>query len=295
MTGIIIKALSGFYYIDDGSVVYECRARGNFRKSGISPLVGDKAEFELSGGSGVVTSVLQRKNFLKRPPVANIDRLFIVSSFENPSPNEYIIDRLTAVSLYHGIEPIIVFNKCDAGDFSRWEDIYRAAGFKVFTVSAETGEGIQGLKEELSGGISVLTGNSGVGKSSILNRIFGNAALKTGEVSEKLGRGRHTTRHTELLKLIDGGYIADTPGFSSLETDGDYEFRESLISCFPDLYKYSGNCRFTSCTHTCEKGCGVLSAAENGEIQKSRLDSYKALFCELKDIKPWKTNKKEHF
>ena len=250
MTGIIIKALSGFYYIDDGSAVYECRARGNFRKSGISPLVGDRAEFELSGGSGVVTAVLPRKNFLSRPPVANIDRLFIVSSFENPAPNEYIIDRLTAIAVYHGIEPIIVFNKCDAGDFSCWESIYRAAGFRVFTVSAETGEG-----------------------------------------SEKLGRGRHTTRHTELLRLTDGGYIADTPGFSSLETGGDYEFKERLISCFPDLYEYSGNCRFTSCTHTCEKGCGVIAAAENGEIQKSRLESYKALFEELKDIKPWQAKR----
>ena len=291
MTGIIIKALSGFYYIDDGSAVYECRARGNFRKSGISPLVGDKAEFELSGSSGVVTAVLPRKNFLARPPVANIDRLFIVSSFENPSPNEYIIDRLTAIAVYHGIEPIIVFNKCDAGDFSHWESIYRAAGFKVFTVSAETGEGIDALKSEFSGGISVLTGNSGVGKSSILNRIFGNTALKTGEVSEKLGRGRHTTRHTELLRLSCGGYIADTPGFSSLETGGDYEFKERLISCFPDLYEYSGKCRFTSCTHTCEKGCGVIAAAENGEIQKSRLESYKALFEELKDIKPWQAKR----
>lgn len=147
------------------------------------------AEFELSGGSGVVTAVLPRKNFLSRPPVANIDRLFIVSSFENPAPNEYIIDRLTAIAVYHGIEPIIVFNKCDAGNFSCWESIYRAAGFRVFTVSAETGEGIDTLKEEFSNGISVLTGNSGVGKSSILNRVFGNTALKTGEVSEKLGRG----------------------------------------------------------------------------------------------------------
>lgn len=260
-----------------------------------------KAEFPLwseirrnlnyRAGSGVVTAVLPRKNFLSRPPVANIDRLFIVSSFENPAPNEYIIDRLTAIAVYHGIEPIIVFNKCDAGDFSCWESIYRAAGFRVFTVSAETGEGIDALKSEFSGGISVLTGNSGVGKSSILNRIFGNTALKTGEVSEKLGRGRHTTRHTELLRLTDGGYIADTPGFSSLETGGDYEFKERLISCFPDLYEYSGGCRFTSCTHTCEKGCGVIAAAENGEIQKSRLESYKALFEELKDIKPWQAKR----
>lgn len=291
MTGIIIKALSGFYYIDDGSAVYECRAREISAKAEFPLWSEIRRNLNYRVGSGVVTAVLPRKNFLSRPPVANIDRLFIVSSFENPAPNEYIIDRLTAIAVYHGIEPIIVFNKCDAGDFSRWESIYRAAGFRVFTVSAETGDGIDALKSEFSGGISVLTGNSGVGKSSILNRILGNTALKTGEVSEKLGRGRHTTRHTELLRLPCGGYIADTPGFSSLETGGDYEFKEKLISCFPDLYEYSGGCRFTSCTHTCEKGCGVIAAAENGEIQKSRLESYKALFEELKDIKPWQAKR----
>ena len=294
MTGIIIKALSGFYYIDDGSAVYECRARGNFRKSGISPLVGDKAEFELSGGSGVVTAVLPRKNFLSRPPVANIDRLFIVSSFENPAPNEYIIDRLTAIAVYHGIEPIIVFNKCDAGDFSRWESIYRAAGFRVFTVSAETGEGIDTLKSEFSGGISVLTGNSGVGKSSILNRIFGNTALKTGEVSEKLGRGRHTTRHTELFINPDGGYVADTPGFSSIEYDsGDYGFKEQLAECFPYFERFTGSCRFSTCSHTCENGCGVLKAVEDGLVEPTRHRSYVELFNELKQLKPWEAHNRK--
>lgn len=293
MNGIIVKAISGFYYVSALGKEYECRARGSFRKSGASPLVGDRVEFEAVGGNGgTVNEILPRKNFLSRPPVANIDRLFIVSAFENPPPNEYIIDRLTAAAVFHGIEPIIVFNKCDAGDFTEWENIYRSSGFKVFTVSAESGEGIDKLKKEFSVGISVLTGNSGVGKSSILNCVFGNNALKTGEISEKLGRGRHTTRHTELLLLPDGGYVADTPGFSSLEAERDYEFRERLISCFPDLYEYSGSCRFSSCTHTCENGCGVLAAVRDGRVQKNRHESYKTLFNELKDLKPWKINKK---
>ena len=293
MTGIIIKALSGFYYIDDGSAVYECRARGNFRKSGISPLVGDKAEFELSGGSGVVTAVLPRKNFLSRPPVANIDRLFIVSSFENPAPNEYIIDRLTAIAVYHGIEPIIVFNKCDAGDFSRWESIYRAAGFRVFTVSAETGEGIDTLKSEFSGGISVLTGNSGVGKSSILNRIFGNTALKTGEVSEKLGRGRHTTRHVELFRLSCGAEIMDSPGFSSFETEElNLELKHRLPETFREFAPYLGECQFLDCSHTKEKGCAVREALEAGKLQPSRYQSYLRLFEELKPLREWQEKRK---
>ena len=288
MTGIIIKALSGFYYIDNGSAVYECRARGNFRKSGISPLVGDKAEFELSGGSGVVTAVLPRKNFLSRPPVANIDRLFIVSSFENPAPNEYIIDRLTAIAVYHGIEPIIVFNKCDAGDFSCWESIYRAAGFRVFTVSAETGEGIDALKSEFSNGISVLTGNSGVGKSSLLNALDPRFSVQVGEVSQALGRGRHTTRHVELYTLSGGAEIIDTPGFSSFDTDElGFALKERLPETFLDFAPYLDGCRFVGCSHTKEKGCAVLEAVRAGKLSASRHASYLRLYNELKDLREW--------
>ncbi len=273
MNGIIVKALSGFYYLNGGGNIYECRARGSFRKSGISPLVGDKAEFELSvGTSGVVTEILPRKNALSRPPVANIDKLFIVSAYENPEPNAYVIDKITAIAEYADIEPIIVFNKCDTGDFGSWERVYRHAGFKVYTVSAETGEGLAALKEELKNSVSAFTGNSGVGKSSILNALFGGHILKTGDVSEKLGRGKHTTRHTELFYVGDGGFVADTPGFSSFDYDSsDYAFKENLIYCFRDLKLYADNCRFTSCTHTGDGGCGVIKALQNGEIEKSRI------------------------
>lgn len=293
MNGIIIKAISGFYYVSDGEKTYECKARGSFRESGVSPLVGDRVEFEQTEEEkGLVTAVLPRKSLLSRPPVANIDKLFIVSSYKKPAPNAYIIDKLTALAEYKEIEPIIVFNKCDIGGFEDWERIYKTAGFKVFTVSAESGEGIEHLKKELKNFVSAFTGNSGVGKSSILNALFGEMKLETGAVSDKLGRGRHTTRHTELFALPEGGFVADTPGFSSLEYDcADYEFKENLVYYFRDLKQYADGCRFTSCTHTCEKGCNIIRAVQNGEIAESRHRSYIALFEELKDLKPWNTPK----
>ena len=293
MNGIIIKAISGFYYVSDGEKTYECKARGSFRESGVSPLVGDRVEFEQTEEEkGLVTAVLPRKSLLSRPPVANIDKLFIVSSYKKPAPNAYIIDKLTALAEYKEIEPIIVFNKCDIGGFEDWERIYKTAGFKVFTVSAESGEGIELLKKELKNFVSAFTGNSGVGKSSILNALFGEMKLETGAVSDKLGRGRHTTRHTELFALPEGGFVADTPGFSSLEYDcADYEFKENLVYYFRDLKQYADGCRFTSCTHTCEKGCNIIRAVQNGEVAESRHRSYIALFEELKDLKPWNASK----
>ena len=295
MEGIIIKALSGFYYVSDGEKTYECKARGNFRNSGVSPLVGDRVVFEtVDETEGIINTVLPRKNGLTRPPVANIDRLYIVSALENPAPNEFLIDKTAAFAEYRGIEPVIVFNKCDMGDFSRFEEIYKNAGFEVYTVSALTGEGTEQLRLSLAGKVSAFCGNSGVGKSSILNLLFGEEKLETGEVSSKLGRGRHTTRHTELYALPSGGFVADTPGFSDLETyGGDYEFKENLIGCFRDLKKYAGLCKFSDCTHICEKGCAVIEALDNGLLETARYESYAALFNELKDLKPWNGKKRK--
>lgn len=293
MQGRIVKALSGFYYVSREGVVYECRARGSFRRDGIAPAVGDIVEFSSTDSShGVVEKIEPRRNMLSRPAVANIDKLVIVSSYSVPAPDALMIDRLTAIAVYHGIEPVIVFNKCDMGDFSGWAEIYRKAGFKTFVVSAASGEGIEELGAALSDCVCAFAGNSGVGKSSILNALFGESRIQTGEVSQKLGRGRHTTRHTELYDNGMGGFIVDTPGFSSVEVSDDYSFKERLAECFPDFADYTPDCRFTSCTHTCEKGCGVLAAMHDGNVQPSRHKSYCTLFDELKDLKPWQKNGK---
>lgn len=289
MTGKLIKAISGFYYIESEGNIYECKARGVLRKQGETPVVGDNVEFSLNDdGKGVLESVLERKNLLVRPQVANIDKLFIVSSYTTPAPNTLLIDRLTAIAVYYDIEPIIVFNKTDLGDFSDLINIYKNAGFKVYAVSAKTMSGIDMLKNEISGCISAFTGNSGVGKSSLLNVIFDGLELKTGEVSEKLGRGRHTTRHNELFKHNLDGYVADTPGFSSL--DSVYmgiDFRERLAECFLDFEPFLGGCKFTSCAHIKEKGCSVCEAVNNGDIEKTRHESYVSIREELKNLNSW--------
>lgn len=294
MTGIIVKALSGFYYVNCQNQLYTCKARGSFRKSGVSPLVGDRVEFSLSAdNTGTVESIIPRKTCLVRPPIANIEKLFIVSSFTDPAPNTLIIDKLTVISRHNGIEPIIVFNKCDMGDFSYWENIYKNAGFKTFVVSAESGIGFEDLNAELKDSVSAFTGNSGVGKSSILNHIFGVNMIATGAVSEKLGRGRHTTRHTELYELPFGGFVADTPGFSSIDTDNaDYSLKENLANCFNDFDDFVNDCRFASCSHTKEKGCAVIDAVNSGKIEQTRHQSYCALFEQLKDLKEWEIKKR---
>lgn len=293
MNGIIVKALSGFYYVSCDGFTYECKARGNFRKNGVSPLVGDRVEFERTGDTcGVINEVLPRKSFIVRPPVANIDKLFIVSAFSSPQPNTFIIDKMTVIAEYNGIEPVIVFNKCDMGDFSALQKIYEKAGFKTYVVSAANGEGFDALMGELENSVSAFTGNSGVGKSSLLNRVLGEEIIATAAVSEKLGRGRHTTRHTELYRLSSDSFVADTPGFSSLELDNsDYDLKEKLSMTFRDFEPFLNDCKFTSCTHTKENGCGVLEAVKRGEIEESRHKSYVELFEEMKDLKPWEAKK----
>lgn len=293
MNGLIIKALSGFYYVSVEDAVYECKPRGVFRKNNDDIFVGDMVEISLlPQDKGVIENVLPRKNFLSRPPVANIDKMFIISSYVTPAPNTVIIDTMTAIAEDKGIEPIVVFNKSDMGDFSQIADIYRSAGFKVYIVSATNNIGIDELRAELYNSVSVFTGNSGVGKSSILNALFGKDFLKTGEVNEKLGRGRHTTRHTELFSIENGGFIADTPGFSSISIEqSDVLYKENLQYAFREFEEHLGNCRFTSCSHTCEKGCAVIDAVNEGKISKSRFESYKMLYSELSKRSDWEIKK----
>ena len=288
MTGVLTKAISGFYYVSCDGRLYECKARGNFRKAGVSPVVGDGVEFSPTDNvHGVIENINQRKNFLTRPLVANIDKLFIVSAYKTPSPDTLMIDHLTALAIYNNIEPIIVFNKADMGDFDELYAVYKKSGFKTFVVSAKNNLGLQQLYKEISGSICAFSGNSGVGKSSILNALFPDLKLKTGEVSEKLGRGRHTTRHTQLFET-ENGFVVDTPGFSSIETNADlYSFKISLADCFPDFSDYIGNCRFSSCTHTNEKGCAVIDAVNSGKIEKTRHQSYVTLLSELKNFTQW--------
>lgn len=285
---LIRKATAGFYYVgSDSGEITECRARGVFRKQKLTPLVGDIVTIETDGQSGTVTEIYERKNFLIRPPVANLDKLIIVSSVAEPFPNLPIIDKLTAMAVDKNIEPVVVFSKADLGDASEYVEIYKKAGIESFAVSAETGEGIDNFRKVFEKSVCALTGNTGVGKSSILNCIDPGLSLATSHISNKLGRGRHTTRTVELYEIC-GGYIADTPGFSSLDFENiEIILKENLQFCFPEFEKYIGKCKFVSCAHLCEKGCKICEAVKNGEISESRHESYKMMYDEVKDYKEW--------
>lgn len=292
MTGLVIKAISGFFYVKSGDLIYECRARGALRNKEVVPLAGDTVEYTVvDSKSCVIDKVAKRKNDFVRPAIANLDKLFIVSSCHTPAPNQLMIDRIISVAESKGVEPIVVFNKSDLGDFGRLPEIYSQAGFETHIVSCRTGEGIDRIKKSLSGCISAFTGNSGVGKSSIINYIMPELALKTLDVSQKLGRGRHTTREVTLYSC-NGGYLADTPGFSSIDIQR-YEviLKEDLPNTFREFLKFSNDCCFTQCSHTKEKGCAVLKAVEDGLISESRHKNYCIIYDQIKDIKPWQVKK----
>ena len=288
--GRIQKALSGFYYVDAGEAgVLTCRARGKFRKTGESPLVGDQVEVrELGNGEGFVEAILPRKNAFERPAVANIDQLVIIASGSIPKTEPYLIDRVASIAALKGCDVIVLLNKCDLDPAEELYEIYTAAGFPTLRVSAETGEGIDALRPLIAGKLSAFTGNSGVGKSSILNALDPSFQLKVGEVSQALGRGRHTTRHVELFRLEGGAEIVDSPGFSSFETEEmNLELKRRLPETFLEFRPYLDDCRFVGCSHTKEKSCAVLEAVRAGKIPKSRHDSYLRLYEELKPLQEW--------
>jgi len=290
-SGIIMKSLSGFYYVETADKTVECKARGRFRLDKISPLVGDIADVELTEGDrGVITALHKRKNSFIRPPVANVDQILIFASGAIPVTDPYLIDKMTVIAEYNSCESIICINKCDLDSADELYDIYGSSPFKTLRTSAETGEGIDELKLLLKGKISVFAGNSGVGKSSVLNCLEPEMNLSVGEVSEKLGRGRHTTRHVELFKTSFGGLIADTPGFSSFDTERmEFLRKEDLQHYFPEINEYLGSCRFLDCAHIKEPDCAVLEAIRGGKIQKSRHNSYIRLYEQAAQIKEWET------
>lgn len=283
-SGIITKCLGGLYTVETPDGIYECKARGIFRNRGISPYVGDSIELS----NGVITKILDRKNCIIRPPLANLDQLVFIVSTCNPSPNYMILDKFIAIAEYKGITPVVVITKTDLGESEEIKKIYRNIGIDVFEIDYNKPETVEAVKELFTGKVSALTGNSGAGKSTLLNAVDPSLNIPTAEISKKLGRGKHTTRHSQLYKLKDGGYIADTAGFSTFDTNS-YEIirKEELADCFREFREYKENCRFRDCSHTCEKGCEVIEALSQGKISASRHESYCTMYEEAKQLKEW--------
>jgi len=287
MEGRIMKSLSGFYDVQTENKLITCRARGHMRR-GVTPLVGDYVQISVEKGKGMLEKILPRKNAFVRPAVANLDLLVVFAANVNPVTEPFLIDRVAAIAGDQEVEVILCVNKCDLDPALDLMRIYRNAGFTVIQTSAETGQGVEELRSLLSGKLTAFTGNTGVGKSSILNRLCPELKLATGEVSEKLGRGRHTTRHVELYQLDEQTYVADTPGFSSFDTDQmDVILKENLQYAFPDFGPYVGGCQFHDCSHRAEPGCAVRAALDEGKVEPTRYDSYLKLYERASQIKLW--------
>lgn len=283
-----MRSLSGFYDVQTDGGLVTCRGRGSLRRSSDSPLTGDMVEITVEKGKGMVERILPRRNRFIRPAVANVDALVVFAANVNPVTEPFLIDRVAAIAGDQEVEVYICVNKCDLDPAADLVRIYRNAGFPVIRASAETGEGVEELRMLIAGKLTAFTGNTGVGKSSMLNRLRPGLALATGEVSEKLGRGRHTTRHVELYQLDSGTYVADTPGFASFDTDQmDVMLKENLQYAFPDFADYLGGCQFHDCSHRAEPGCAVRAAVECGSIEKTRYNSYLRLYEKASQIKLW--------
>lgn len=287
-TGRILRSLSGFYDVQTPDGIITCRGRGSLRKNHQTPLTGDMVEISIEKGKGMVEKILPRRNCFVRPAVANVDVLVVFAANVNPITEPFLIDRVAAIAGDQGVEVILCVNKCDLDPAVDLIRIYSNAGFSVIRASAETGEGTEALRTRLQGKLTAFTGNTGVGKSSMLNRLCPELQLATGKVSEKLGRGRHTTRHVELYQLDEETYVADTPGFSSFDTDQmDVILKENLQYAFPDFGPFVGGCQFHDCSHRSEPGCAVRGALEKGRIEPTRYDSYLKLYEKASQIKLW--------
>lgn len=290
LEGRLIKGIGGFYYVEAADTIYECKARGVFRKQKITPLVGDIVSITINDNAeNTVDEIKARKNALVRPALANLDQLFVVASIVDPAINTTVIDRIIAIAEFKHIEPVVILTKIDLSDhYMKYYDIYSKAGFKVILCDNSTGSGSDEVRAMLADKVSAFTGNTGVGKSSLLNAIDSRLAVETGETSKKLGRGKHTTRHCELFKVA-GGYVADTPGFSSVDFERcEKIFKDDLPYCFREFEPYLDKCRFqTNCAHINDRGCAVVEAVNNGHISRERHNSYIDLYNEVKDIKEW--------
>lgn len=287
-TGRIVRSISGFYDVQTPEGLITCRGRGSLRRNQESPLTGDMVEISVEKGKGMVEKILPRKNRFVRPAVANIDALVVFAANVNPVTEPFLIDRVAAIAGDQNVEVYICINKCDLDPAVDLTRIYRNAGFPVICTSAQTGEGVQELKALIQGKLTAFTGNTGVGKSSILNALCPELSLATGEVSEKLGRGRHTTRHVELYSLGEDTFVADTPGFSSFDTEQmDVILKENLQYAFSDFTPFLGSCQFHDCSHRAEPGCSVRQAVEDGKIERTRYDSYLRLYEKSTQIKLW--------
>lgn len=292
--GLILKSIGGLYFTETPLGILECKARGIFRKMNISPCVGDRVKIEeIADNTGIIAEIYERKNSIIRPPFANLDCIIFVISTCEPAPNFELLDKFIAIAEYKDIASIIAVTKRDLLVNNEIKAVYKNSGAEIFEIDYDNPETYQKLYDFLGGKISTFTGNTGAGKSTLLNHLDSRFQIETGEISKKLGRGRHTTRHVELYKLDNGGYVADTPGFSTFDTNKyDIIFKDKLELCFREFEPYLGECRFQGCSHTKEKGCAVISAVENGEIPKSRHYSYLTMYEDAKNIKEWEIKDK---
>lgn len=293
--GLILKGVGSYYYVKTPTKIYECKARGIFRQKSVMPLVGDIAEIEITSeddDKGLIINIDDRVNFLKRPLVANVDQLIIVSSLLEPKPNILILDKLITICAYKNIEPILIFTKIDLNLKNDLDipNLYKNSGFNVILIDNNkfSNDDKNKIIDILKDKISILIGNSGVGKSSLINNTIPDLNIETNIISKKLGRGKHTTTHTELFELEIGGYIADTPGFSTVDIIKYISLKkEDIQECFIEFKDYKDSCKFKDCSHIQQNNCEILKAVENNQISKSRYNSYVSIYNEIKNIKEW--------
>lgn len=284
---VILKNIGGFYYVKSGDEVIECKAKGKFRNLSLSPVAGDIVDTEFDGSTNVITKIYPRKNKFIRPPFANLDLLVLVISTVDPAPNYLVIDKMCAIAENKDVQVIMVITKTDMAEYENIRSVYAKAGFKVFYTGADDDGQLEEIRREMQGKLCVFSGNSGVGKSTLLNKLFPHLSLETGITSKKLGRGKHTTRRVEIFET-DGCMVADTPGFSSVElVDDNFISKDDLQYAFVEFAPYLGSCKFADCRHINEIGCAVKGAVDGGEIPQSRYESYKALYDRQRNIKEW--------